>query len=258
MTEVAARRPQGAPCWVSLLVHSLPTTQEFYGGLFGWEFHPGPQHFGPCVRASLSGRSVAGIGECHENRHLPVAWTTYLSVENADATAELIRDCGGTVAVGPLDADDEAGRMAIAADPSGAVFGIWQPTGHTGVGVVGEPGTLVWNELVTLETSAVSKFYSVVFGFEEEAVVSADFDYLTLHLDGQPMAGIHGVGEALPDDLGAHWMTYFAVADADAAVKRVTQLGGRVLRPPRDSAYGRLATVTDPEGAPFTVIRLDS
>jgi len=179
-------------------------------------------------------------------------------VEDADATAELIRDCGGTVAVGPLDADDEAGRMAIAADPCGAVFGIWQPISRTGEGVVGEPGTLAWNELVTLETSAVSKFYSVVFGFEEEAVVSAEFDYLTLHLEGQPMAGIHGVGEALPQDLGAHWMTYFAVVDADAAAKRVTQLGGRLLRPPRDSAYGRLATVTDPEGAPFTVIQLDS
>jgi uncharacterized protein len=256
MTEVAARRPQGAPCRVSLLVHNLPATQEFYGGLFDWQFHPGSQHFGPCVKASLGGRFVAGIGECHENRHLPVAWTTYLSVEDADATAELIRDCGGTVAVGPLDADDESGRMAIAADPCGAVFGIWQPIGHTEEGVVGEPGILAWNELVTLETSAVSKFYSAVFGFEEEAVVSADFDYLTLHLDGQPVAGIHGVGEALPQDLGAHWMTYFAVADADAAAKRVTQLGGRVLRPPRDSAYGRLATVADPEGALFTVIQL--
>jgi predicted enzyme related to lactoylglutathione lyase len=114
---------------------------------------------------------------------------------------------------------------------------------------------MAWNELVTRETSMVGKFYSAVFGFEAEAVVSADFDYLTLHLAGHPVAGIHGVGQALPRDRGSHWMTYFAVADTDEAARHVVELGGHVVRGPRDSAYGRLATVADPEGAVFTVIR---
>jgi predicted enzyme related to lactoylglutathione lyase len=254
MTEVPTRRPPGAPCWVSLLAHNLEATQDFYGQLFGWEFESTPQPFGPYVRATLNGRGVAGIGEMPSDRHLPIAWTTYFGTDDADVTAELIRDCGGTVGVGPLDADD-AGRMAIASDPLGAVFGIWQPLRYTGVEVLGEPGSLAWNELITRETSAVGKFYAAVFGFDTEAVVSADFDYLTLHLEGQPVAGIHGVGQALPRDRGAHWMTYFAVADTDAAVRHVAELGGHVVRGARDSAYGRLATVADPEGAVFTVIR---
>lgn len=246
-------RPQGAPCWVSLLAHSLEASQDFYSRLFGWEFESTPQPFGPYVRATLDGRAVAGVGEMPRDRHMPVAWTTYFGTQDADATAELIRDCGGTVGVGPLDADD-AGRMAIASDPLGAVFGIWQPLRYDGVEVTGKPGSLAWNELVTRETSMVGKFYSVVFGFEPEAVVSADFDYLTLHLDGQPVAGIHGVGQALPRDRGPHWMTYFAVADTDEAARHVVELGGHVVRVPRDSAYGRLATMADPEGAVFTVI----
>ncbi|MFF4699328.1 VOC family protein [Streptomyces chattanoogensis] len=254
-TEAATRRMPGAPCWVSLLAHSLSATQEFYGALFGWEFRPGPQHFGPYARAFLDGREVAGVGELAPDRHLPVAWTTYLASEDADATADQIRSCGGTVAVGPLDADEDAGRMAIGSDPQGAIFGIWQGRSMMGTAVSGEPGTPVWNELVTQETGVVEPFYERVFGFEAEPVDSADFDYLTLHIKGHPVAGIHGVGNGPLRDRGPYWMTYFAVSDTDAAVRRVTGLGGRVLRPAQDSVHGRLATVADSEGASFTIIQ---
>ncbi|MFI0715145.1 VOC family protein [Streptomyces inhibens] len=254
-TEAATRRMPGAPCWVSLLANSLSATQEFYGALFGWEFRPGPQHFGPYARAFLDGREVAGVGELAPDRHLPVSWTTYLASDDADVTAEQIRCCGGTVGVGPLDADDDAGRMAIGSDPQGAIFGIWQGRSMMGTAITGEPGTPVWNELVTQETESVGPFYEHVFGFEAEPSASAGFDYLTLQLKGHAVAGIHGVGNALPRDRGSHWMTYFAVSDTDAASRRVTELGGHVLQPPRDSAHGRLATVADSEGAVFTILQ---
>lgn len=252
MTE-ATRRTPGTPCWVSLMVHGLDATQEFYNALFGWEFVPGPQQLGPYVRALLDGREVAGIGQLPPDRHLPVAWTTYLATDDADETAETIRCCGGTVAVGPLDAG-EAGRMAICSDPSGAVFGVWQAERHHGAAAAGTHGTPVWNELLTYETSTVGKFYRTVFRYDVEPVVSADFDFLTLRLDGRPVASLHGVGTGLPRDRGAHWMTYFEVGDADAAAGLVTELGGRLLRPPWDDATGRLALVADPEGAVFTIV----
>lgn len=254
MTEAAVRRTPGTPCWVSLIVHGLSTTQKFYAELFGWEFGPGPQQLGPYVRALIDGQEVAGIGQLPPERHLPVAWTTYLATDDADVTAEAIRSCGGTVAVGPLDAG-EAGRLAIASDPSGAVFGIWQAAAHLGTALARVPGTPVWNELVTRETSTVAKFYQAVFGYDAEAVVSADFDYQTLHLNGRPVASLRGVGRALPRDRGPHWMTYFEVADTDVATARVVDLGGQVLQPPRDGSNGRVATVADPEGAAFTIVR---
>ncbi|WP_328320120.1 VOC family protein [Streptomyces sp. NBC_00388] len=256
MTEAASRRRPGAPCWVSLMVHGLTETQEFYSDLFGWEFRPGPGQLGPYVRAMLNGREVAGIGQMPPDRHLPIAWTTYLASDDADATAAAVRHCGGTVGVGPLDAGD-AGRLAIGSDPDGAVFGIWQAAAHLGTAETGVPGTPVWNELVTRDTGSVGKFYQAVFGYESEAVVSADFDYLTLYLEGRAVASLHGVGQALPRDRGAHWMTYFEVADVDAAARRVTELGGDVLQSPRQGETGRLATVADPEGAVFTVVRTE-
>ncbi|MFI2762821.1 VOC family protein [Streptomyces echinatus] len=249
-----AGRVPGTPCWVSLMVHALDATEEFYGELFGWEFRPGPQQLGPYVRALLDGREVAGMGHLPPDRRLPVAWTPYLATDDVDQTADTVRLCGGTVAVGPLDAA-EAGRMAIASDPSGAVFGLWQGTAQFGTAITGVPGTPVWNELLTFETESVAKFYTSVFGYTEEPVVSADFDYLTLHLDGRPVAGLHGLGHGLPRDRGPHWQTYFEAADVDATLRQVIELGGRVLRPAHDSPHGRVATVVDPEGAEFSVVQ---
>ncbi|MEU2508116.1 VOC family protein [Streptomyces sp. NPDC007863] len=253
MTE-AARRSPGTPCWVSLMVHGIEGTQDFYRELFGWEFVPGPRQLGPYVRALLGGREVAGIGQLPPDRHLNTAWTTYLATDDAGETAESIRCCGGTVAVGPLDAG-EAGRLVICADPTGAVFGVWEAEAHHGTALAGPPGTPVWNELLTYETATVGKFYRSVFGYEVEPVVSADFDYATLHVDGRPVASLHGVGEELARDRGPHWMTYFEVDDTDAAARLVVELGGQVLRPPRDGTAGRLALVADPEGAVFTLVR---
>ncbi|MFF3487237.1 VOC family protein [Streptomyces sp. NPDC002701] len=244
----------GTPCWVSLMVHGMAATQQFYGDLFGWKFQPGPQQLGAYVRAQLDGQEVAGIGQLPPDRHLPVAWTPYLASDDVDLTAQTVRHCGGTVGVGPLVAD-EAGRLAIASDPSGAVFGIWQAAAHLGASITGVPGTLAWNELITRDSAGVARFYERVFGYQEEPVVSADFDYLTLHAAGRPVAGIHGVGAALPRDRGAHWMTYFEVADVDTAVTHVDDLGGHVLKPAHDSPHGRVATVADPEGAVFSVVR---
>jgi predicted enzyme related to lactoylglutathione lyase len=238
---------------VSLLVRNLPAAQDFYGRLFGWEFRPGPQNLGPYTRALLDGHQVAGLGALPEGRAIPVAWTTYFSTENADRTAEHIRESGGTVAVGPLDAD-AAGRMAVASDPSGAVFGVWEPHHHPGTDLTGDPGSLAWNELITRDPTWVDKFYAAVFGFTSVEVESPFESRVLLELEGRQVAGITGLGDELPRDRGPHWMTYFAVESTDASVARAGELGGTVVREPQDSAYGRQATVVDPEGAAFSVI----
>ncbi|MEV8424636.1 VOC family protein [Streptomyces niveus] len=256
MTEAPIRRRPGTPCWVSLMVHSLGTTREFYGALFGWTFVtvPGAQQFGPYVRAVLDGKEVAGIGELAPGRRMPLAWTTYLATDDADATAEAIRGCGGTVGVGPLDAGEE-GRLAMASDPVGAVFGIWQARAHTGTAVAGPHGTPVWNELVTREAAWVSTFYRSVFGYDLEATDESGEDVVTLRLDGRAVATLHGVGEGLGPIRASHWMTYFAVGDPDATARRVVELGGHVIEPPWETAAGRVATLADPEGAVFSVVR---
>ncbi|WP_236242445.1 VOC family protein [Streptomyces sp. CC228A] len=253
MTE-ATRRSPGTPCWVSLMVHGLDATKEFYGELFGWDFAPGPQQLGPYVRGLLDGREVAGIRQLPADRDLPIAWTPYLASDDADETAESIHCSGGTVAVGPLDAG-EAGRIVICSDPTGGVFGVWQAAARPDAPPAGTPGTPVWNELLTHETESVAKFYGTVFGYDLERAEPGGRDLVTLRAGGRPVASLHGLGSALPRDRGAHWMTWFEVADPDASAATVEALGGRVLEPPHADPAGRRATVADPEGAVFTIVR---
>lgn len=278
MTESVARQTHsrqlpGTPCWASLLVRELSRSQEFYHELFGWEFHSGPQQPGPYVRASADGHEVAGLGEIVPGRRLSVAWLPYMASEDADATAGLIRERGGTVAVGPLDADD-AGRMAIASDTAGAGFGVWQPAPQPDSlpPVTAEvPGAPVWYELITRDLSAAGSFYPAVFGYEAGAEVGDhgredggedgsgggegdEDDYLTLCVNGAPVAGLRGVGDSMPRGRGPYWKTYFAVADADDTARRIVELGGTVVHLPADTPHGRVATAADPEGAQFSVI----
>jgi predicted enzyme related to lactoylglutathione lyase len=237
------------------MVHDLAASQEFYHGLFDWEFEEGPSQLGPYVRALRDGYPVAGLGEIAPGVRRAVAWLPYIATRDADGTAATIRESGGTVAVGPLDLE-QVGRLAIAADVSGAAFGVWQGGPRRRGPFPGGPGAPEWNELITHETSGVAKFYSLVFGYEagpEPALPGSD--NLTMYLQGRPIAGIRGAAGALPHDRGPHWLTYFSVDDVDAALGRVDALGGRRLGEASESPFGRWARVADPEGAPFAVIR---
>jgi predicted enzyme related to lactoylglutathione lyase len=257
MTEAASRGRllRGEPCWTSLMVHDLAATQRFYHELFGWEYRSGPEQLAPYVRAVLDGREVAGLGGMPRRRRLTIAWLPYLAAEDLDSASARVRDYGGTVAIGPLDAG-EAGRVAIVADTSGASFGVWQPgpAPHMPTPSPGVPGSPCWFELVTQEAWTVGKFYPSVFGYEAEATVESDLEYISLRLAGRPVAGFRGVGRDLPRERGAHWSTYFAVEDVEAAVRRVASLGGRVVAEPEEWWHGVQAVVADPEGAQFHVV----
>ncbi len=248
------RRTPGTPCWVSLLVRDLKATEEFYGTLFGWEFQSGPGISGVSyyVHALLDGQEVAGIGQRTPGYRFQASWTPYLATDDADATAEAVRHRGGTVGVGPLDAS-AAGRLAVACDPAGAVFGIWQAGTHQGFAVSGVPGSHAWSELLTYDAAHDAAFYQGVFGHVPRVDVPSGPDCLTLNLWNGPVASVRGRGRAL--DRGAHWVTYFETKDLDAAVEQVAALGGKVIAPAQDNSYGRVATVADPEGAVFVLVR---
>src|SRR3954468_17291452 len=95
----------------------------------------------------LDDKPVAGLGP-QMNADAPPSWSTYISVADADMTAAAVKEDGGDVLMGPMDVLD-VGRMAVAIDPTGAVFSIWQPRQHAGAAIVNEPNTFCWSELTT-------------------------------------------------------------------------------------------------------------
>lgn len=247
--------PQGTPNWADLTTTDREASWRFYRDVLGWQIEDSGDDFGNYGLATLQGRAVAGIGEAQPGAEAPVAWTTYLATPDAGAAATAIAEHGGTMLMGPMDVPGQ-GSMAIAADPTGAAFGVWQAGGHNGAAIVDEPGAMVWNELHTTDPGAARAFYGAVFGHTYTPIPDAgDFDYTTIDGDG-PGGTVGGLGEMAPGTEGMppHWLTYFQVADVDATVAAAEAAGGKALGPASDSSYGRMATLQDPQGGVFAVI----
>lgn len=145
--------------------------------------------------------------------------------------------------------------MAVVADPSDAVIGMWEPNVHRGFGLMDEPGAPAWFELHTLDYDAVIPFYESVFGWTIEVMSdSPGFRYSRLVVDGQPMAGIMDATGHMAPGVPSHWQVYFEVADLDAAAATIAELGGQVLMDPHDSPFGRLGAFADTTGAMFKLV----
>lgn len=247
--------PAGTPCWVDLGTNDVARATTFYATLFGWQTQVGPPETGGYVMCEVRGRPVAGIGPKMGPAEAPAAWTTYLATDNVDATTSKVTAAGGTVLAEPFDVMD-VGRMSVAADPGGAVFGIWQARAHSGMQLANEPGAVCWNENMSRDFGANKAFYHAVFGYEYDDMSGPDFSYATFRIAENPIGGIGDLGTMVPPQTPAHWMTYFGVDNADDASEVTTKLGGTVLRPAWDTPYGRMAMLTDDQGAAFAVMAM--
>jgi uncharacterized protein len=245
--------PAGTPCWVDVTVDDVPNAIAFYQALFGWDIPPGGPEVGGYSIAHRDGRIVAGVGPKMGPAEAPSAWTVYLATDDADTTAAKIKGAGGQVLAEPMDVMGE-GRLAIALDTAGAAFGIWQGGRTTGIGVANEPHTLTWNEQMSRDFDGSKAFYQAVFGYDYQDMSGDGFNYAMLMVGGHEVGGIGEYPAGTPAEVPAAWAAYFAVPDADAAVAKVTELGGSVVQPVRDSPYGRIAVVADDQGAVFSVI----
>jgi predicted enzyme related to lactoylglutathione lyase len=257
MSERTSYEP-GIPCWVDLGSPDLDASVEFYSALLGWQVPESEnvEQTGGYRRATKNGADVAGMMPLMQEGQ-PPAWSSYVSVADADATAAAVKEAGGTVLAEPMDVM-ELGRMAVFADPSGAVFGIWQPGTFLGAGLVNEPGALSWNELNTRDPEAVKPFYGAVFGWTfEDNDMGEMGSYVTIKLGDDMVGGMLNMAErGVPEQVPAHWQVYFAVEDTDATVAQVKGKGGGVMVEPIDIPAGRFAILTDPFGASFAVIAL--
>jgi hypothetical protein len=257
MSEVS-EHPPTTPAWVDLGTPDIDATVAFYGDLFGWEA-PEPENAeqtGGYRIATVRGKPVAGLMPLMEEGQ-PSAWSTYVSVTDADEVASKVRDAGGQVIAEPMDVMD-LGRMALFVDPTGAFFGVWQPRSFAGAGLVNESAALSWNELNTRDPDAAKGFYASVFGWDARDFDIGEGNYVTWHRAGedQSVGGMMDIRGRVPDEVPANWLVYFAVDDADASVAKARELGANVAVGPLDIPdVGRFAILTDPTGAAFAVIQ---
>jgi predicted enzyme related to lactoylglutathione lyase len=228
---------------------------EFYAALFGWEIADAGSDAGGYLMALKDGKAVAGIGPKPEPGMLSV-WTTYLAVEDADAVSNRVTASGGQVLAAPFDVLD-VGRMAVVADTTGGVFGIWQARAHKGAEVYNEHGAYCWNELHTRQLDVAKQFYADVFGYTYTDVGDGKTMRYAMFT---PPGGTDSVGgmnddTLMPGDpMPSYWLAWFQFDGVDTAVERAVELGATVLMPPADSPVGRMAIIAAPQGETLGVI----
>ncbi|NEA86753.1 VOC family protein [Streptomyces sp. SID7958] len=242
----------GGPCWAELGTSDLEGAKRFYTRLFGWRPETDDrQEAGGYTVAHLDDAAVAALAPLFQQSQ-PVAWTVSFAVTDAEATLRRVLAEGGSVILGPMDVFD-VGRFAVAADPGGAVFQLWQPESFPGAGRFNAPGTLGWVELLTRAPRPSAGFYGAVFGWTTDL----DRRYPRWSIGGQRFGGMVTMDEKFPHEVPAHWLPYFAAADVDDTALTATRAGGTVLMEPASLPDGgpRIAVLRDPQGAVFGVYR---
>jgi uncharacterized protein len=244
MGERTSHAP-GTFSWVDLGTSDADGAKVFYGGLLGWEFEDMPiPDSPPYAMATIGGRTVAALyGKRDEQA--PPAWLSYVTVEDADATAARAAELGGTAISEPFDVM-EAGRMAVLQDPTGAVFAVWQPRASIGAQLVNDPGALTMNQLNTSDPQAAQDFYGGLFGWTFQQVAPGEQAFWGIHNGGRLNGGMM---RADPPQ----WLVYFTGTDLDASAVKIGELGGRVGTGPVPIPAGRFVVASDPQGAVFAL-----
>lgn len=240
------------PVWFDLSTTDLAAAKAMYAELFGWAFGDAPAELGFYTMAFAKGIPAAAVApKMPGQEEAPAAWTVYFGVTDADATLERITTNGGTVMVPPMAIPPDLGRMAVAVDPGGAVFGLWEHGSFAGAGIEGEHGSMCWTEVACRNAATNAAFYTAVFGLTSQRLPGDAVEYYMLNDGEPPVAGVMQM-DAAWEGIPPYWMPYFAVDSLAAANAALTKHGGKIVNGPIPSPYGKIMVVQDAQGSVFS------
>jgi predicted enzyme related to lactoylglutathione lyase len=245
----------GRYVWFDLRTTDVPRAKDFYSDVVGWKTTRWPG--GDYEMWSAGDAQVGGLEEeAPEERQagLPPRWLAYIGASDVDATAKSAQELGGKVLVPPKDIPD-VGRFAVLADPQGAEFAVFKPSGAGEAPDTEALGRFGWLELNTTDWQSAWKFYSALFGWQETSSIDMGPEfgkYLMFGTDSNEAIG--GMSNAAAFmKAPAHWLPYVNVKNTDEAAREIEKIGGKALNGPMDVPGGRIAQCIDPQGAMFAI-----
>jgi len=228
--------PKHSIGWVDLATTDLDGARNFYSGLLGWTyFNDGETPYWMCM---VDKNPVAGMMEMTpEMGEMPPVWSTYVVVDDVDATIAATTAAGGMVYQPPFDIPDGS-RIAVIGDPAGAAICLFEGLGNNGMKLRDEVGASCWYDCRSRDAAAAIEFYETVFGWSSETI-DMGMAYTVFSLDGERICGL---------------MVDFVVADTDEAAAYAADNGATITVPPMDTPFGRSCGMLDPWGSPVMVI----
>jgi uncharacterized protein len=248
----------GTFSWVDLGTTDPDAAKAFYAGLFGWEPDDMPAGEGMTyTMCRLQGKNVCALSaQRQEEREqgIPPHWNSYITAQELDQRAGRVSELNGQVLMPPFDVLD-VGRMAVVADPTGAIFAMWEPKSHIGAQLVNVPGAITWNELGTKDVETAKRFYADLFGWTYDDIdMNGQGTYSIIVNEGQRNGGIRA---QTPQEEGIppNWLVYFGAASVDESAAQAKELGGTVVVPTMHVPNGAFSVIADPQGAVFALFQ---
>jgi predicted enzyme related to lactoylglutathione lyase len=227
----------GQPCWVDIMVSDADkqtAVTRFLTNLFGMRWEIGGPETSFYGMGFIGEDAVMAVGQNEQGTGFPVV---YLHTENIEASATAVTEAGGQVFMGPMQVMD-AGSMALALDPTGVVFGLWQGNLMKGFGIDNVPGSFNWFDLPTTAPDAAAAFYVQAFGLSYTDMTGGG---ILQHGEHQ-LASISTAGQGMP----SAWNPIFTSADLAATEARATELGCVVLVSNMPVPGGKISAVQQP------------
>ncbi len=248
ITEQAdGNRYPGKFIWHDLLTSDVHAAGEFYSKLFGWDIEYHNQY----AIARNNGKLVAGIlqmkpKETSENAGF---WIPSVSVEEVEPALKILLGNGGVVVNGPADME-QRGRAALVKDSDGAYLVLLKTRQGDPADTDAAIGDWLWDELWSKNPERSEAFYTALLGYDE--IASGD-GYGIFIRDGKWRAGMRYVEDESQPPM---WVPVIRVADPQAIVDKVVNLGGVVWIAPEDAPNkGETALISDSVGAMLLIQR---
>lgn len=234
----------GQPCWIDITVNSADERERlvaFLCDLFDWTFEASGPEVGYYTMLRRAGVDVAAVGQQPEGGR---RWVTFFNTPDIEADIARVNANGGQVFMGPHTVM-QAGTLAVALDPVGAVFGLWQPDLFGGFGETIAAGHPVWFDHGSQDPAAATAFYTATFDLQS---TGSDGDAM-VGRDGRWYFSVSRNIEGNPPDIKPVLM----VDDLAVIEERVRAAGGEIYASAVElPTGGRATTFADPVvGAPL-------
>lgn len=246
-------------CWIDLMASDLDTAKKFYKDVFAWNITEETMPTGEAYPFLCVGEEVIGgamqIDTKMQQHGVTPNWNSYVMVDDADATAAKAKQLGAHIIREAFDVAD-FGRMAVIADPTGAVFSIWQSKKSNGEMLEGKtPGACGWFELKTHDTDKAKTFYCDLFGWQAQTQeFQQGVNYTSFMNADSPVGGLIKLTAEM-DEQTPCWALYFTVESFTEAKAKAEKAGAKMTFEPVTLAeVGTFTGFTDPEGARFSII----
>jgi predicted enzyme related to lactoylglutathione lyase len=246
---------QGRFIWQELLCNDTGAAANFYARILSWKaqpFSPGSPYM---VFMSKGGKQLAGAMNLSDEaraRGTPAHWRGYVGVADVDAVLAQALRLGARV-LEPAQDMPGVGRVAMLADPEGAILGLYRPMSEAGGSGAGDSG-FAWSELAARHRESALAFYQQLFGWElrPPMEMSGGMRYQTFGLGGQDFGGCYTIPAERP--MPPSWCFYASSDSADEVAGKVVAGGGTIVAGPMTiTGGGRIVQFLDPQHAMFAV-----